>query len=477
MIASAELADRFGGFTVETVHARLGDEAWRALARNQTAPARRATDSGDRLDTLIRLFLLHDDVPRADVADADLFESHGLIESVGDDVRALVEVRPYGDDENDWWVVCDLTPGFDGHHEPMRPDFVLGISEASTSLARLTHTRHVGRILDLGTGCGVQSLHASTHADWVVATDINERAVRLAELTAAINDVDVDIRLGSFFEPVAGERFDLIATNPPFVVSPPEGDRLVYRESDRPLDGVVQHVVESAADHLNPGGWCQILAAWCSVAGQDWADRLRGWIEPTGLDAFVIRRESVDIATYAEIWLADAGHLGAADHTERYARWLDWFEEQGVEAMNFGWINLRRADRDLPVVRIEHHDAPVDDPPGAAILAWGAAVDALESGDPLERAWRVADGVVQETAGPVGAEDPSIIAVRQLNGLGRRRQVDTVEAGLLAASDGDLTAGQILAAIAQLLELDAGEVRERYAGSVSTLVAEGFLSI
>lgn len=478
-MTSSDLTDatRFAGFTVDAVHARLGDEAWRALARNQTTPARRATGSGDRLDSLIRLFLLHDAVPRNALEDAEHLHADGLVELVGQDVKALVEVRPYGDDDHDWWVVCDLTPGFDGHHEPMRPDFVLGVSEASTSLARLTHTRHVGRLLDLGTGCGVQALHASTRADWVVATDINERAVRLAELTARLSDVDIDVRLGSFFEPVAGERFDLIATNPPFVVSPPEGERLVYRETDHDLDGVVQQVVEQAAEHLNPDGWCQILAAWCSVRGEDWTDRLRRWIEPTGLDAFVIRREEVDIATYAEIWLADAGHLGADDLTERYERWLDWFDEQGVEAMNFGWINLRRTDRDTPVIHLEHYDAPVDDPPGAAVLAWGEAVDALAKGDPLDQRWRLAEGVVQETAGPVGADDPALIAVRQLRGLGRRRQVDTIETGLLASCDGELTAGQILDAIAHLLDLDAAEVRQRYSGSLSTLVTEGFVTI
>ena len=45
----------------------------------------------------------------------------------------------------------------------------------------------------------------------------------MTRLNAALNEVEVDVRDGSFFEPVAGERFDLIATNPPFVISP--GDR------------------------------------------------------------------------------------------------------------------------------------------------------------------------------------------------------------------------------------------------------------
>ncbi len=72
----------------------------------------------------------------------------------------------------------------------------------------------------------------------------------------------VDVRNGSFFEPVASETFDLIATNPPFVISPATGERLVYRDSGLPGDRVVEDIVRAAPDRLNPGGWCQILANW-----------------------------------------------------------------------------------------------------------------------------------------------------------------------------------------------------------------------
>ena len=48
---------------------------------------------------------------------------------------------------------------------PIRPDFVLGVSSASSTLAQLTVRDPVGRALDLGTGCGVQSLHLARHAE------------------------------------------------------------------------------------------------------------------------------------------------------------------------------------------------------------------------------------------------------------------------------------------------------------------------
>ena len=96
----------------------------------------------------------------------------------------MIDIRPYASDDGDFWVVSDLTPNLDTVVNPMRPDFVLGVSAASTTLAQLTIRRPVGRALDLGTGCGVQSLHLAGHAEQVVATDLNPRAIMLARLTA-----------------------------------------------------------------------------------------------------------------------------------------------------------------------------------------------------------------------------------------------------------------------------------------------------
>ena len=154
--------------------------------------------------------------------------AEGIITADGGSVRAVVELRPYAspDDGASGWLVSDLTPGLDGIVEPTRPDYVLGASPASLTLAEITMRGHAGRALDLGTGCGVQSYHLSRHADRVVATDLNPRALRLARLGAALSGMDVDFREGSLYEPVVGERFDLIVSNPPYVMSPLGGQRL-----------------------------------------------------------------------------------------------------------------------------------------------------------------------------------------------------------------------------------------------------------
>ena len=168
---------------------------------------------------------------------------HGLVESDGDVVRAAVDIRPYGDDDdNNWYLVSDLSGGLhaQGQGHPVRADHVLGVGGASTTLAQLTIRDGFGSALDLGLAAGVQGLHLSTHVGRVTGTDRNARALRLAAMTAELSGVaPFDLREGSLFEPVAGERFDLIVSNPPFVVSPDsatEGGRFVYRDSGLPGD-------------------------------------------------------------------------------------------------------------------------------------------------------------------------------------------------------------------------------------------------
>ncbi len=162
------------------------------------------------------------------------------------------------------------------------PDHVLGASASSTTLAELTVREPVERALDLGTGSGIQSLHLSTHARRVVATDVNPRCLRLAALTAALNGVDLDLRLGSLYEPVQDGSFGLVVANLPFVVSPGTGQRLVYRDSGLPGDEIVRRVVTDSVAHLDHGGSVpgdRQLGAPVG-AGLDRAGRPGGWSRP-----------------------------------------------------------------------------------------------------------------------------------------------------------------------------------------------------
>ncbi|MDQ4086095.1 MAG: methyltransferase [Actinomycetota bacterium] len=468
-------------YTVDRVDELLGPVASAALARNETTPGLRATADGSPLATLARLWQLQVPVPVEETERAlpkllDPLCAAGVLQRSVDEVRARVDVRPYADEGHDWWVMSDLVPGLDGGDRRVAADHVLNVGAASTTLAQLTQRRPFGSALDLGTGCGVQSLHLSTHCARTVGTDVNARALAMARVNAGLNEVEVDLREGGLFEPVAGERFDLVTANPPFVVSPGGAERLVYRDSGLPGDELVRRIVATVHQHLNPGGWCQMLANWEHRAGESWQDRLAGWVAGTGCDAWVVQREALDPARYVEMWLADAGLHRSPEYGRRYDAWLSWFAEQNVEAIGFGWLNLRRVDRDPPVVRVEDWPYDVEQPLGPEVASWARRTDWLgRHRDVLDTRLHVAPDVVQETSGPPGEQHPERIVLRQQRGMRRARQVDTVEAGLVGACDGDLTVGQILDALAALLDRDAAVLRSEYAERVRGIVADGFV--
>jgi methylase of polypeptide subunit release factors len=473
------------GWTVDTVHRMLGDAAYRALERGRTVPAMRATDDGSALSTLTRLWTLQapvaiDAAERALPGLVDRLCIAGVLQRSVSEVAAVVDVRPYADEEHDWWVVADLTPGLDGRNRRMRSDHVLGVSSAATSLAQLVVRQPVGSALDLGTGSGVQALHLSTHASRVVGTDVNRRALALARLTTALNEVAVDLREGSLLEPVAGERFDLIATNPPFVISPGTGERLVYRDSGLPGDAVVEQIVRGAPRHLAPGGRCQVLANWAHTSTEPWTERVTSWLAGSGCDAWVLQREVSDLPTYVEMWLADAGITDTDEHARRYETWLSWFADQGIEAVGFGWLSLQRTDREDPVVRCEDWPYEVTQPLGPSVADWFRSTDALASLDDralLATRLRRPGHVIQEQFGQPGAADPEHLVLRVGTGVRRAERVSTDEAALVGACDGDLSLGQILGAIADLRGSRPDALVAQLLPRVRGLVTDGFLAL
>jgi hypothetical protein len=465
-------------YTFDGVADLLGTTAHAALGRNETTPGLRRTTGGTPLEMMTRLWLLQAKVGVDEVERAlpgllhDLCVAGILERSVGE-VAARVDLRPYGTDDGNLWVLADLTPGLDGTTNRVGTDHVLGISPAATSLAQLTVRVPVESALDLGTGCGVQSLHLTGHAARVVATDVNRRALWLAGLNAELNGVSIDLREGSLYDPVAGERFDLVVTNPPFVISPGIGDRLVYRDSGIPGDGVVEHIVRGLPHHLSPEGFGQVLANWAIVRDRPWDERLGEWLGD-GCDAWVVQREVLDPAEYVELWLKDAGLHGAADYAQRYDAWLSWLEEQRIEGIGFGWISVHSTGGGER--RLEEWRWEVEQPLGDEVLAHFERIRLLRdlSDDALlAMRLRLREDVVQETHGAAGAEDPSRIVLRQQRGMRRAREVGTVTAALAGACDGDLPVRGLLGAIGEIL--GESTVTDAELADVRELVADGFL--
>ena len=113
-------------------------------------------------------------------------------------------------------------------------------------------------------------------------------------------------------------------------------------------------------------------------------------------------------------------------------------------------------------------------------LAGSNAVDLLRAYDDkslLDARLELAPDVDQEQLGRPGAAHPEHVILRQRTGLCRAVRVDTAEAGFVGACDGSLTAGQIVDALATLLEEDADALRDRLLPRVREFVEEGYLSL
>ncbi|MEU0985789.1 class I SAM-dependent methyltransferase [Streptomyces sp. NPDC005953] len=475
-----------GDFTVDGLLDLLGGSAYAALARSETVPALRATRGGAALAGLVRLFLLQQPVDEAQagavlpleecLADGWLVRSDGL-------VRATVDIRPYGGPEGqDWFIVSDLgfAVGGAGGASGQSEAVVLGVGGASTTLAGITVRTPVSAALDIGTGSGIQALHAAQHSGRVTATDLNPRALDFTRLTLALSAAPAaDLRQGSLFDPVGEDTFDLVVSNPPFVISPGADARLTYRDGGMAGDELCRSLVQRAGDRLNSGGYAHFLANWEHVEGEEWQERLRSWV-PDGCDAWIVQREVQDVTQYAELWLRDSGdHRGdPARYAERYERWLDEFEARGTRAVGFGWITLRKSGVDRPSVVVEEWPHPVEQPLGETVRAHFARQDYLRSHDDaalLADRFILSADVVQEQVGQPGAEDPEHVVLRQHRGMRRATKVDTVGAGFAGACDGTLSAGRILDAIAQLINEDPVLLRDRTPQALRLLVEEGFL--
>ena len=462
-------------YTVARVRALLGPVAGGALAREEIVPALRATTGGSPLEVFVRLLWLQ--VPVAATAVPEEFFAAGLAERVGERARPLLRVQPVEgvDGRHLGYAVSDLAVRPGSKRTP-RPDHVVGSGGASAGLAQLVVHRPVDNALDLGTGCGVQVLHLADRARSITATDLNPRALQLARMSFALSGVEgVELLHGSLFEPVADRRFDLIVSNPPFVISPGEG--LTYRESGLPGDEVCRRLVAGAPQRLTEGGWCQMLANWLLIEGEPWQERLAGWV-PAGCDAWIVQRDVQDPAEYVELWLRDSCEAGTAEYTTRYDAWLDCLERWGATGIGFGWITLRNSGAADPVVRVEEIRHPVEQPVGAYVER---VLDGLVAGSKFSTACpqglRTAVDIAQEQIGPPGAEDPERIVLRQRGGLRRAAAVGTVEAALAGVCDGALPLPPLLDAIAQLLDLSPEQVRAHADAVLPELIADGFFEV
>jgi hypothetical protein len=285
---------------------------------------------------LIKLFVLGCPVSRAEATQAlrplDLEQLRDLLELSDETVSSPLRLTPYA--------------GFIFAHDPdgpppLAPEYVMGIGPATRTLAGLTLREPVQRALDMGTGCGTQALLAARHAEQVIAVELNPRAVWLARINTELNDVhNVEVREGSLFEPVAGMDFDLIVSNPPYVISP--DSTFIFRDSGRPGDTLCRAVVAQSAQTLREGAFAHVLCNWAHRRNQNWWEPLVDWVDGSGCDALFLRYHSQDGPTYAAQWHTDLQARDPVGYAKAIDRWTAAYRQAGIELIASGAVIIRR---------------------------------------------------------------------------------------------------------------------------------------
>lgn len=568
----ADLAQ--SGWGVESVEALLGPVAAAALQRELRAPALRvvrcalaagagatrasaASTSSDRpslatgvdstssaanapqdsdvagykVAVLTALFMLGEPVgaaaletalPRTGVAGALAIGLVVPTQSASGEQRyaPAVDLRPHEAEDAHgsvrWWVASDLGELVTG--QALAPDHVLGIGRAGLTLAALTPRKPVETALDLGVGCGIQTLYLLRHVRQVVATDISTRALEFTAFNVALAGVDsarVQLRQGNLLEPVAGQRFDLIVSNPPFVITPPSVRQaglplMEYRDAGGPI---LPALVRGLEDHLNPDGVAVMLGNWEHREGTSWRTSVNQWIGKS-LDAWIIQREVQDPVEYAAMWLRDGGltpERSGAAFENALAAWQEDFDSRQVSGVGMGYLVFHApvaagALSGLGGTALEGQTAPEEPAsdaaaPGAVVEPWRvleevptsgqgalgehvaqviAAHEALRGLDDAQVAalkLHTASGLSKEealTPTPV----PTAPVIRQAEGFGRVIAVGMPEVALLSASDeGLLTVAQIAAAVASLTSEDPAAVLADMVAATRTFAHAGMVTI
>ncbi len=294
------------------------------------------------LRQLIRLFRLGHTLEKSELEEAffplspAVVQSWGLIVDVGTGFRSPFMLNLH----EDLYILGDQPS------ESPSVNHVIRLNPSAIVTAAITPRQPIKRACDLGTGNGIQALLAARHAERVIATDINARALNVAAVNGRLNHLhNIDFRLGSWFEPVLHEQFDLIVSNPPFVISPKS--QFTYRDSGQPGDEICRMVVQDAASRLNVGGFGVLLGNWPFHPKGDWAAEPKKWLHDQQVDVIGLLNTQADPLGYTMHWQGQE-HQTVESLANTTSEWLAYFKQRNIQAIATGSLIVRKLHQGKP---------------------------------------------------------------------------------------------------------------------------------
>jgi hypothetical protein len=358
-------------------------------------------------------------------------------------------------------------------------DLVLWPNPTTGLLSRFTVRKPSRHTLDLGTGCGLQSLEAAGHSEKVIATDINAKALAFAAFNARLNGIDnIEFRRGDTFEPVEGQQFDLIVANPPFFITPSK--QYMFCDNNMDLDQYCRRLTREAPAFLNEGGWFQMLCEWAQVEGQPWQDRVSEWLGGCGCDAWVIKGTTADPSTYAQNRFRESAPYSPDQDDASFAQWMNYYRQQKVEAVHGGMIAMRRrSGRNW--IRIDETTASTSRPFGSSVLELFANRDFLEEHGSDERMLATKPKIsphaqLDQQFRPSDGKWQCVSTVLRLTqGIPFSLSLQPLVAEFVGSCAGSRTLGELIEELAGKVNASPEQVQRECLAVVRQLMERGFL--
>jgi len=219
----------------------------------------------------------------------------------------------------------------------------MGVSPTTRILRQIVPTFERSRVLDLGCGGGWLALGELGDGVSVVGSDLSGRCLAVAKLNAKLNGkAGVDWRQGPWFEPVRGEEFDLIISNPPFVQSP--GGRTMAMDTPVEEDPV-SLLLSQMPSYLAPGGIGCLLLNWQYQDEDDWSAHPLSCLPEEGVQILLFELQRHDPKGYATHWVRQNARFEDPEAREaEIERWVEYLEGRGSAGVSSGFLIMRRCE-------------------------------------------------------------------------------------------------------------------------------------
>lgn len=298
----------------------------------------------DALDALIHFFIVGESLLNADVqplVPAAVWEaltrSHLIAADPADGQRSVATVALYP--IRDLLIVSDRWNNPDHSPRAMFPDIVYpALTKSAKQFIDFTSYEPCEDFLELCAGTAPAALLASRTAKNIWATDIAERSIEFAKFNAALNGIhNVKFGLGDLYEPVEGQMFDRIAVHPPYV--PVLKTAEIFYGGGEVGEEITARVIAGLPSKLKPGGrfYCRTMGT--VRPGQEFEDRVRGWMgeKQAEFDVAFFTVQSFEPRQFAlEETIAKNGGR------EQYWQWEKLFMKNDVRELVLGILIVQR---------------------------------------------------------------------------------------------------------------------------------------